>query len=72
MVRFQIIGHKVLFAQYFKTGSLSNPNNFRGVSLIDVLNKSFTGMMNNRVHTWAEDLSKTLEKATLQLISCSH
>ncbi|MEW8484144.1 MAG: hypothetical protein AB2705_03130 [Candidatus Thiodiazotropha sp.] len=42
----------------FKTGSLSNPNNFRGISLIDVFNKIITGMMNNRIYTWAEDFSK--------------
>ena len=30
-----------------KSGSMSDPNNFRGVSLIDILNKILTGMMFN-------------------------
>ena len=40
---------------------MSNPNNFRGVSLIDILNKILTGMMYNRIYKWAEDNSKLRE-----------
>ena len=39
----------ILFCPIFKIGSLSNPNNFRGVSLIDVLNKILMGMISNRI-----------------------
>ena len=44
-----------------KTGSMSDPNNFIGVSLIDVLNKILTGMMYNRIYKWTEDNSKLSE-----------
>ena len=42
----------------FKSGSLLDPGNLRGVSLIDILNKILTGMMTNRLSKWAEDFSK--------------
>ena len=42
----------------FKSGSLLDPGNFRGVSLIDIFNKILTGMMTNRLSKWAEDFSK--------------
>ena len=44
-----------------KSGSMSDPNNFRGVSLIDILNKISTGMMYNIIYKWAEDNSKLSE-----------
>ena len=40
---------------------MSDPNNFRGVSLIDILNKILTGMMYNRIYEWAEHNSKLSE-----------
>ena len=39
----------------FKSGWLLDPNNFRGVSLIAILNKILTGMMNCKLKNWAED-----------------
>ena len=38
----------------FKSGSLLDSSDFRGVPLIDILNKILTGMMNNRLSAWAE------------------
>ena len=40
---------------------MSDPNNFRGVSLIDISNKILNGMMFNRIYKWAEDNSKLSE-----------
>ena len=37
-----------------KKGPLDIPNNFRGISVIDVLNKVFTSILNERIHTWAD------------------
>ena len=37
-----------------KKGPLDDPNNFRGISLIDVLNKVFTSILNERIHTLAD------------------
>ena len=42
----------------FKTGSVSDPNNYRGISLIDILNKILTGMMYKRLYSWAEGYDK--------------
>ena len=44
-----------------KSGSMSDSNNFRGVSLIDILNKILTGIIYNRIYKWAEDNSKLSE-----------
>ena len=42
----------------FKSGSLLDPGNIRGISLFDILNKILTGMLTNRLSKWAEDFSK--------------
>ncbi|MEW8544973.1 MAG: reverse transcriptase family protein [Candidatus Thiodiazotropha sp.] len=42
----------------YKSGSINDPNNYRGVSLIDVLNKILTGMLYKRIYEWAEENSK--------------
>ena len=42
----------------FKNGSLLDPNNFRGISLIDVFNKILTGMLYIRLNNWANQYSK--------------
>ena len=44
-----------------KSGSMSDPNNFRGVSLIDILNKILTDIIYNRIYKWAENNSKLSE-----------
>ena len=42
----------------FKKGSISDQNNYRGISLIDILNKILTGMMYKRLYSWAEEYGK--------------
>ncbi|MEW8546755.1 MAG: reverse transcriptase family protein, partial [Candidatus Thiodiazotropha sp.] len=37
-----------------KKGPVDDPNNFRGISLIDVLNKVFTSILNERIKLWAD------------------
>ena len=37
-----------------KKGPLDDPNNFRGISLINILNKIFTNILNNRIKAWAD------------------
>ena len=37
-----------------KKGSFCEVNNFRGITLLSVLGKLFTCIMNNRLNTWAE------------------
>ena len=41
-----------------KSGSISDPNNYRGISLIDIFNKILTGMMYKRLYSWAEEFDK--------------
>ncbi|MEW8544944.1 MAG: reverse transcriptase family protein [Candidatus Thiodiazotropha sp.] len=52
---------KSVLCPLYKAGSLTDPNNFRGISLIDVLNKVLTGMMHNRLYMWAEENNKISE-----------
>ena len=39
----------------FKKGDKSNPNNYRGISVISCLAKLFTKIMNNRLNEWVEE-----------------
>ena len=47
-----------ILCPFHKAGSFSDPNNFRGISLIDTFNKILTGMMFNRITKWAENNNK--------------
>ena len=38
-----------------KNGSLNDPNNFRGISLLSCISKVFTKVLSNRLYKWAED-----------------
>ena len=38
-----------------KKGSLNNVENYRGITLLSVLGKLFTGVLNNRLSEWAEN-----------------
>ena len=55
---FPLVLGRSIICPIFKSGSLLDPGNFRGVSLIDSLNKILTGMMNNRLSKCAKDFSK--------------
>ena len=50
-----------ILCPFFKSGSLNDPNNYRGISLIDTLNKILTGMMFNRLTQWANTNQKVDE-----------
>ena len=39
----------------YKSGSMNDTNNFRGISLIDILNTILTGMMKARLYSWSEE-----------------
>ena len=47
-----------LLCPILKSGSISDPNNYRGISLIDIFNKILTGMMYKRLYSWAEEFDK--------------
>lgn len=39
----------------FKKGDDTNPNNYRSISLLNVLSKLFTGLLHNRLMLWCEN-----------------
>lgn len=45
---------KAVLVPIHKKGSLTDPNNYRGIALLSVLGKVFTKVINNRLVQWAE------------------
>ena len=45
---------KVITVPLHTTGAINNVDNYRGISLINVLSKIFTYIVNRRLTTWAE------------------
>ena len=48
MVTSHLLGHTLLLPR----GNINNPNNYRGISLLDVLGKVFTKIINNSLVKW--------------------
>ncbi|MCG8044707.1 MAG: endonuclease/exonuclease/phosphatase family protein [Candidatus Thiodiazotropha taylori] len=46
---------KNIICPLHKSGALTNPENFRGISLINSISKIYTGILTTRVQKWAED-----------------
>ena len=44
-----------------KSGSKSDPNNYKVISLIDLFNKILTCMMYKRLYSWAEEFDKLMK-----------
>ena len=44
-----------------KKGDRLNPDNYRGITLLSVLGKLFTRVLNNRLDKWAEDYKIYIE-----------
>ena len=44
----------IITAIYKNKGSRSEPENYRGITLLSVLGKIFTRILNNRLDQWAE------------------
>ena len=44
-----------------KSGDLNDPSNYRGITLLSVLGKLFTRILNNRLNSWAEKYSVYIE-----------
>jgi hypothetical protein len=42
----------------FKKGDDQNPDNYRGISLLSVVSKVFTSILNKRLYRWAEEENK--------------
>jgi hypothetical protein len=46
---------KAILAPIHKKGSVSDPNNYRGIALLSVVGKIFTKIINKRLVDWAEE-----------------
>jgi hypothetical protein len=44
---------KAIMCPVYRKGSTSDPNNYRGISLLNVMGKIFTKVLNNRLVFWA-------------------
>ena len=49
---------KSVIIPLLKKGDDKNPDNYRGISLLSVVSKVFTAILNKRLHTWAEHEQK--------------
>ena len=56
MELFQRNGQKVRFVHFIrKKGNPSDPNNYRGITLLSCLRKLFTAVLNERLTSYLED-----------------
>jgi hypothetical protein len=53
---------KAVIFPLHKKGDVSQPDNYRGISLLNVTGKIFTKLINNRLVSWAEDNDKLREQ----------
>lgn len=53
---------KSVIVPLYKKGDPSNPGNYRGISLLSILSKVFTSIINQRLYMWAEEESKLCEE----------
>ena len=53
---------KAMLIPIHKKGDKNNPNNYRGISLIDVISKIFTKILNTRLVNWADDNDKMFQE----------
>ena len=49
---------KSIIIPIFKKGDENNPDNYRGISLLSIVSKVFTAVLNKRLYTWAESEDK--------------
>ena len=53
---------KAVIIPLFKKGDKNNPENYRGISLLSIVSKVFTSILNNRLTKWAEQEHKICEE----------
>ena len=55
---FPAVWSKSVIVPIFKKGDDDNPDNYRGISLLSIVSKVFTAILNKRLYTWAEKENK--------------
>ena len=53
---------KALLVPIHKKGSINDPDNYRGISLLSNLSKCYTYILNKRLEVWAESQGKLVEE----------
>ena len=53
---------KALLVPIHKKGSINDPDNYRGISLLSILIKCYTYILNKRLEVWAESQGKLVEE----------
>ena len=53
---------KALLVPIHKKGSINDPDNYRGISLLSILSKYYTYILNKRLEVWAESQGKLVEE----------
>ena len=55
---FPIQWAKAIVVPLYKKGEVNSPDNYRGISLLSMTSKIFTGILNKRLYSWSEDNDK--------------
>ena len=53
---------KALLVPIHKKGRINDPDNYRGISLLSILSKCYTYVLNKRLEVWAEGQGKLVEE----------
>lgn len=53
---------KSIICPIYKKGSINNPENFRGISLLDVIGKIFNKLLSERLTKWADEEHRLYEQ----------
>ena len=60
--QFPKIWTQAIIVPLFKKGDPNQPGNYRGISLLCIISKLFTAIMNRRLYNWAEENGKINEE----------
>jgi hypothetical protein len=52
---------KAIVVPIHKKGNVNEPDNYRGVSLINIISKCYTSILNRRLNTWLQNSEKIVE-----------